>query len=124
MRRTTTRLAMLAAIAISQVAYVAQAAESLPKVDRKTVSNQFWWPDRLDLSPLRQHNVTSSPADQKFDYALSFKKLNFEAVKKDIENLLSDSQDWWPADYGTYAPFFVRMAWHSAGSYRLEHRSN
>jgi catalase-peroxidase len=81
-------------------------------------SNQFWWPERLDLAPLRQHAVESSPLDKNFDYAKEFKKLDLKAVKKDIEKVLTTSQDWWPADWGNYGPFFIRMAWHSAGTYR------
>lgn len=86
--------------------------------DRKTVSNQFWWPERLDLAPLRQNGAESDPLGKDFDYAQEFKKLNLEEVKKDISNVLTTSQEWWPADYGHYGPFFIRMAWHSAGTYR------
>ncbi len=82
-------------------------------------SPQFWWPERLDLAPLRQHGVASNPLDKNFDYAQEFKKLNIEAVKKDIYQVMMTSQDWWPADYGNYGPFFIRMAWHSAGTYRI-----
>ena len=82
-------------------------------------SNQFWWPERLDLAPLRQHAPASNPMGADFDYAAEFQKLDLVAVKKDIEALMRNSQDWWPADYGHYGPFFIRMAWHSAGTYRL-----
>lgn len=88
-------------------------------VEMDNVSNQFWWPERLDLSPLRQHSEKSNPLDKKFDYAKEFKKLDLKAVKKDIETVMKTSQDWWPADWGNYGPFFVRMAWHSAGTYRV-----
>ncbi|MFZ9708302.1 MAG: catalase/peroxidase HPI [Steroidobacteraceae bacterium] len=82
-------------------------------------SNQFWWPERLDLAPLRQHSPASNPYGTDFNYAEEFKKLDLNAVKKDIQALMTNSQDWWPADYGHYGPFFIRMAWHSAGTYRL-----
>ena len=80
---------------------------------------QFWWPDRLDLSPLRQHAVESNPYGQNFEYAKEFEKLDIKVLKKDIENLMKTSQDWWPADWGNYGPFFIRMAWHSTGTYRV-----
>ncbi|MFA5547895.1 MAG: catalase/peroxidase HPI [Porticoccaceae bacterium] len=83
------------------------------------MSNQYWWPDKLNLQPLRQHAPQSSPLGEDFDYAEAFKTLDIAAVKKDIEALMTTSQDWWPADYGHYGPFFIRMAWHSAGTYRV-----
>ena len=79
----------------------------------------FWWPKRLDLSPLRQHSAESNPMGKRFNYAKEFKKLNLKKVKKDIEEVLTNSQAWWPADWGNYGPFFIRMAWHSAGTYRV-----
>ena len=82
-------------------------------------SNQFWWPERLDLAPLRQHAADSDPMGKDFKYAEAFKKLDLKAVKKDIDVALKTSQAWWPADYGSYGPFFIRMAWHSAGTYRI-----
>lgn len=81
--------------------------------------NQFWWPDQLDLSPLRAHGAESNPLDPGFDYAKAFATLDLEAVKADLKKVLTTSQDWWPADYGNYGPFFIRMAWHSAGTYRV-----
>lgn len=77
-----------------------------------------WWPNRLNLSILRQHSSLSNPMDPEFDYAMAFESLDLKALKKDIGKVLTDSQDWWPADFGNYGPLFIRMAWHSAGTYR------
>jgi catalase-peroxidase len=82
-------------------------------------SNLFWWPQQLDLSPLRQQSPQSNPMGDGFNYAEAFQSLDLNAVKQDINALMTSSQDWWPADYGHYGPFFIRMAWHSAGTYRL-----
>ncbi|PDH29560.1 MAG: catalase/peroxidase HPI [Puniceicoccaceae bacterium MED-G30] len=81
-------------------------------------SNRDWWPNQLKLNILRQHSSLSNPLGEDFDYAEAFEKLDLEAVKSDLTKLMTDSQDWWPADYGHYGPFFIRMAWHSAGTYR------
>ena len=81
--------------------------------------NQMWWPNKLTLRILRQHSALSNPMDESFDYRKEFLKLDLEAVKQDLRALMTDSQDWWPADYGHYGPFFIRMAWHSAGTYRI-----
>ncbi len=81
--------------------------------------NQDWWPNQLKLNILRQHSSLSNPMGEEFNYAKEFNSLDLAAVKKDIFNLMTTSQDWWPADYGHYGPFFIRMAWHSAGTYRI-----
>jgi catalase-peroxidase len=88
------------------------------KLNKEGTYNSEWWPNQLDLGVLRQHSPVSDPMDEDFDYAQEFSKLNIKAVKKDIEDLMTTSQDWWPADYGHYGPFFIRLAWHSAGTYR------
>ena len=107
-------LMLAAAIAMSSIAMAGPAS-----ADANAMSNQFWWPERLDLKPLRQHAAESNPMGDQFDYAAEFKKLDLDAVKKDIAALMTQSQPWWPADYGHYGPFFIRMAWHSAGTYRV-----
>jgi catalase-peroxidase len=81
--------------------------------------NNDWWPNQLKLNILRQHSSLSNPMGDTFDYAEAFRSLDLDAVKKDLFDLMTNSQDWWPADYGHYGPFFIRMAWHSAGTYRI-----
>jgi catalase-peroxidase len=96
----------------------AQCPYTGSKLNTAGTYNSDWWPDRLDLSILRQHSPVSDPMGEDFDYAKEFSKLNIKAVKKDIEAMMTTSQEWWPADYGHYGPFFIRLAWHSAGTYR------
>ena len=86
--------------------------------DRAT-TNEYWWPNRLDLTPLRQNAPTSNPLGSGFDYASAFESLDLDAVTRDLVALMTTSQDWWPADFGHYGPLFIRMAWHSAGTYRV-----
>ncbi|MEL6739067.1 MAG: catalase/peroxidase HPI [Planctomycetota bacterium] len=86
---------------------------------RPRLTNREWWPDQLDLRVLHQHSALSDPMEEGFDYAEAFATLDVEAVKQDLFALMTDSQEWWPADYGHYGPFFIRMAWHSAGTYRI-----
>ena len=81
-------------------------------------SNRDWWPEQINLSILHQHDTKSDPMGEDFDYSEEFKKLDYAALKQDLNDLMTDSQDWWPADYGHYGPFFIRMTWHAAGTYR------
>ena len=82
------------------------------------MSNNQWWPDQLNLDILHQNDKKSNPHDDGFNYREEFKTIDYEGLKKDLHNLMTDSQDWWPADYGHYGPFFIRMTWHAAGTYR------
>ncbi|RQP24581.1 catalase/peroxidase HPI [Piscinibacter terrae] len=91
------------------------AAQPAPKAR----TNRDWWPNQLDLAILHQHVPSASPLDEEFEYAQEFKTLDLDAVVRDLNALMTDSQDWWPADYGHYGPLFVRMAWHAAGTYRV-----
>jgi catalase-peroxidase len=90
--------------------------EAPEKVNPNT--NQDWWPNQLDLSVLRQNSSLGNPMGEDFDYKEAFNSLDYEALKKDLHALMTQSEDWWPADYGHYGPFFIRLAWHSAGTYR------
>lgn len=100
-------------------ALVLSMSLSLPAlINAAPMTNEDWWPEKLSLDALRQHSQESNPRSQDFDYEKEFNTLDLKAVKKDIQAVLTESQDWWPADYGHYGPFFVRMAWHSAGTYR------
>jgi catalase-peroxidase len=82
-------------------------------------TNRDWWPNRLNLQRLNQHAPRSNPLGAEFDYAAAFKTLDLAALKADLTALMTDSQDWWPADFGHYGGFFIRMAWHGAGTYRI-----
>jgi catalase-peroxidase len=115
----TTRLTIAAAVLAALGALSPLAAPTASAAAGTGMSNQDWWPERLDLSPLRQHSPTSNPLGNDFNYAEQFQKLDLEAVKADLKALMTSSQPWWPADYGHYGPFFIRMAWHSAGTYRV-----
>ena len=96
----------------------AQCPYTGSKLNKEGTYNTDWWPNYLDLGVLRQHSPVSDPMGEDFDYAEEFSKLNLKAVIKDIKELMTTSQEWWPADYGHYGPFFIRMSWHSAGTYR------
>jgi catalase-peroxidase len=102
---------LLSILAQSMPAFAVEPLEPRP--------NQFWWPETLDLSPLRQQGIESNPLGKDFNYAKEFQTLDLAAVKSDIAEVLKTSEEWWPADYGSYAPFFIRMSWHGAGTYRV-----
>ncbi|MFT6052970.1 MAG: catalase-peroxidase [Halioglobus sp.] len=107
---------LVAALALGLTPFMSVNAASDPGY---TPTNEYWWPNRLNLEPLRLHSVESDPMGEAFNYAEAFNNLDLEVLKKDLVELMTTSQDWWPADYGHYGPFFIRMAWHSAGTYRL-----
>jgi catalase-peroxidase len=109
-------ISLVAAAAVASLPMMPITAASAQGTPR---SPQFWWPEQLDLSPLRQRAAESNPLGEEFDYAAAFATLDLNAVKQDIRAVLTTSQDWWPADYGHYGPFFIRMAWHGAGTYRV-----
>ena len=110
-KRTTCVIALLAGGLFLLAAGPAAAQD-------RARTNDDWWPDRLDLDPLRSASPESSPLGTDFDYAAAFESIDLDALKADLEEVMTTSQDWWPADYGHYGPFFIRMAWHSAGTYR------
>ena len=85
---------------------------------KKFMTNRDWWPNQLDLTPLRQKSSKSDPMSDGFNYKKEFSNIDYRALKKDLTDLMTDSQDWWPADYGHYGGLMIRMAWHSAGTYR------
>ncbi|HEX6936631.1 MAG TPA: catalase-peroxidase, partial [Actinomycetes bacterium] len=90
-----------------------------PKPSRPR-TNQDWWPNQLNLQVLHQYSPRANPMGADFDYVEEFKTLDVEALKRDVIDVMTTSQDWWPADYGHYGPLFIRMSWHSAGTYRIE----
>ncbi len=119
MRNRTTLTILAAAIMSISAASMAGPAPTPSQSPAKPMGNRDWWPRTLDLSALRQHEAQSNPYGADYDYAREFATLDLDAVKADIRKTLTTSQPWWPADYGHYGPFFIRMAWHSAGTYRV-----
>jgi catalase-peroxidase len=103
----------------SKCPVMGEQAEPGKYTKARAMTLRDWWPNQLDLQMLHQNSALSNPMGEEFNYAEEFKKLDLEALKKDLEALMTDSQDWWPADYGHYGPLFIRMAWHSAGTYRV-----
>jgi len=104
---------LIAALGLSTLAPINAA-----NAQEQVANNDYWWPNRLSLEPLRQNSPASDPMGGEFDYAEAFSNLDLQALTADLETLMTTSQDWWPADFGHYGPFFIRMAWHSAGTYR------
>ena len=117
LKKTVSLIALMATLSISATTLntSAIAQDMAKKID---VTNDYWWPNRLNLQPLRLHSAKSDPIGKGFDYGKEFATLDLDVMKKELQKLMVTSQDWWPADYGHYGPFFIRMAWHSAGTYR------
>src|SRR5690554_3594829 len=115
MRKLTLPLATAIALAMSPMLTSSALAQDVAT----PVTNSYWWPNRLDLDPLRTHHPANNPLGAKFDYATEFESLDLDELKQDLVDLMRTPQDWWPADYGHYGPFFIRMAWHSSGTYRI-----
>ena len=114
MNRELKSILTLVILAVSGLSSMNVAA-----ADTKARSNQFWWPDQLNLTPLRAHRADSSPYGEDFDYSAAFSQVDLTELKADVERTLKQSQDWWPADWGHYGGLMIRMAWHSAGTYRI-----
>ena len=91
----------------------------VPNHPTEGAGNRDWWPNQLNLKILRKHPAVANPLGEEFDYAAAFQSLDLDALTRDVDALMTDSQDWWPADFGHYGGFFIRMAWHSAGTYRI-----
>ncbi|MEQ1439165.1 catalase/peroxidase HPI [Fontimonas sp. SYSU GA230001] len=106
-------------LAVCALALPPLLAAGVARAESASMANRFWWPEQLDLAPLRQHDARSNPYGADFDYAKAFASVDLAALKADIRKVLTTSQDWWPADFGHYGPFMIRMAWHSAGTYRV-----
>lgn len=112
------KLLFITSLALMGCTHSGKVSTSTPDLTART--NQFWWPNVVDLSPLRAQAKESNPYGDNYDYAKEFEKVDIKKLKSEIKTVMMKSQDWWPADYGNYGPFFIRMAWHSAGTYRAE----
>jgi len=108
----------MSALTITAIGLSTAMSSNIASAQDQMVTNDYWWPNRLSLEPLRKTDPASNPLGADFDYAQAFESLDLDAVKADLSELMTTSQDWWPADFGHYGPFFIRMAWHSAGTYR------